>query len=298
MLSRLPFVFKMNWDSIRRLVVIGNALFLLNSCGGNSLSMFTQSQSSNEALYGDIEAKLNAADYAGVISLIQAQSAGFQSLDRVKYYLGNAYLGKCGFQLSTFSDKYSANTATQLFQKYAYSFSGVTVEPASCALAQTVFESISEGSDYASKKTFSLLMVGFSKIGTYLKSDLDQDDDGVAEKDPCLDTDFSDANAKQVISGLGLVLNNFSGLVGDVLGADSVTQITNFQTACEGVLGVGNCGITDPNSATVDATMIAAFRFMLDSANDGFGTCDTTEVTPADGDGLEMCCVPGGDPNP
>ncbi|HPI41484.1 MAG TPA: hypothetical protein PLJ21_11810 [Pseudobdellovibrionaceae bacterium] len=290
---------RLNLHFVFKPLAISFLFFLtLTSCGGNSLSPFTQSQNSTEALYVEIEKKLNISDFDGVVDLIIAQSAGFQTLDRVKYYLGNAYLGKCGFGLSTFSEKYGSVTASQMFQKYAYSFTGVTVDPPSCGLAQAAFESIADDSSYGSKKAFSLLMVGFSKIGTYLKSDLDQDDDGVAEKDPCLDTDLSDADAKQVISGMGLILNNFSGIVGDILGAESTSDITNFQTACEGVLGVGNCSITDANSSTIDPTMIAAFRFLLDSSNDGFGTCDTTEITPADGDGIEMCCVPGGDPNP
>ncbi len=275
-------------------------LFFLTvtSCGGNSLSPFTQSQNSTEALFVEIEKKLNLSEFDGVIDLIVAQSASFKTLDRVKYYLGNAYLGKCGFAFSTFSEKYESVSASQMFQKYAYSFTGIAVDPPSCSLAQAAFESIADDSYYGSKKAFSLLMVGFSKMGTYLKSDLDTDDDGVAEKDPCLDTDLSDDHVKQVITGMGLILNNFSGIVGDILGTDSTSDISDFQTACEGILGVGNCSITDPNSSTIDPTMIAAFRFLLDSSNDGFGTCDTTEVTPADGDGIEMCCVPGGDPNP
>lgn len=291
----LPFAFKKLSKFLVRVVLF---TLILNSCGGNSLAPFTKSQSSTEALYVDIEKLLDLADYDGVVTKIQAQSSAFQALDRVKYYLGNAYLGKCGFTLSSFSTNYGNQEVTQIFKKYAFSFTGITVDPPSCGLAQSAFESIDNASAYGSKKNFSLLMVGFSKIGTYLKNDLDTDDDGIAEKDPCLSDDLSDEHVRQVISGMGLLLNNFSGLVGDVLGADSSSNITNFQTACESVLGVGNCNITDPNSTAIDEIMIAAFRFLLDSANDGFGSCDTTEVDPADGDGLAMCCIPGGDPNP
>lgn len=286
----------------------------LSSCGDNAFEPYAQNSTTDEAVLYDVETLMNDQDYAGVISKIGDQSAAFKARTDVMEYLTEAYLGKCGFQFLDFFSDFGGVSDTQLFRKFTFAFSGRTISPSDCYTAQLKAEELSSSSE---KKTMLLLFVGMAKFGTYLRASLDVDGsagngNGVAEKSACTTANISDANMKQVVTGLGLILQNFAGLIGDLLGADTSTAITTFLTDCEAALGAGNCSITDPTVAgfnnDVDTDLngsndanskVLAFRAMIDASSTmGVGTCSAGENTTNDGDGQKRCDVPLCETNP
>lgn len=282
-------------------------LVWLSSCGDNAFEPYAQNSTTDEAVLYDVETLMNDQDYAGVISKIGGQSSAFKARTDVMEYLTEAYLGKCGFQFLEFFSDFGGVSDTQLFRKFTYAFSGRSVSPSDCYTAQLKAEELTSASE---KKTMLLLFVGMAKFGTYLRASLDVDGsagtgNGTAEKSACLKANISDADMKQVITGLGLILQNFAGLLGDLLGADTSTAIASFQTSCEASLGAGNCTLTDPtvagfnNDVDTDAngsndsnSKILAFRAIIDASSSmGLGTCNAGENATNDGDGQKKCDV-------
>ena len=259
-----------------------------SSCGQNPLKELASKTDTDAAKYSDILKLLNDQKFDDVIEYIDEQSSEFQALEQTIEYKGQAQLGKCGFTFATFIDGMSNSAATQFMQKFAFAFQGRTIDPASCFAAQQTFENLS---DSATNKNLSLLFVGMAKMGTYARQSLDTNDDGVVDADACQAGALSDDNAKQVITGLGLIIMNFAGLLGDLAGADISQSVNDFKTSCEAEVGAGLCSITDPTDPGLNGAAVTAFRLLLDSNTFGFGDCDITEDTPEDGDGLRFCCL-------
>ncbi|WP_413580477.1 hypothetical protein [Bdellovibrio sp. HCB288] len=95
-------------------------------------------------------------------------------------------------------------------------------------------------------------------------------------------TKYLSANAmKRVASGFGLVLENFAAL-SDALGSGtSIDSIGDLSADCDAALaaipgaGAGCATMTTP--AAVSDEMVYAMRFMMDSAEFGWGTCSIAD---------------------
>ena len=279
-------------------ILILAPLVWLSSCGDNAFEPFAQNSTTDEAVMYDVETLMNDQDYAGVITKITAQTTAFQARTDVMEYLTEAYLGKCGFQFLDFFSYFGGVSDNQLFRKFSYAFSERAVSPSDCYTAQLKAEELSSSSE---KKTMLLLFIGMAKFGTYLRASLDVDGsagngNGVAEKSACTTANISDANMKQVITGLGLILQNFAGLIGDLLGADTSTAITTFLADCEAALGDVDTDLNGSNDAN---SKVLAFRAMIDASSSmGLGTCNAGEGSTNDGDGQKRCDVPICEINP
>lgn len=265
-----------------KLLMVMSVFVFVSSCGRNPLSDLSQAQTSDAALYEDILKKLDSQSYAAAVTYIQAQSATFQAQDKTLEYLGEAYLGLCGFNFLDFASNYGNVSGSQMLKKFTYAFNRVTVDPTYCDSAYNTLKNLSESN---ANKHMLLLATGMSRLGTYLKTKLDLDGNGVIDR--TLDANYctsggaaplTDAHAKKAFAGLGLILQNFVGIAGDLLGDSASASISTFLSTCEAALGAGNCTITD--EANVTDPMVTSFRLLLDTSSDGFGSCT-----------LPACCL-------
>jgi hypothetical protein len=120
---------------------------------------------------------------------------------------------------------------------------------------------------------------------------------------------MSTTNIKRVASGLGLILENMTSLTDALGGGTTIGAIGDMSDACDSAMsaitGAATSCATMTTPASVSPEMVYAMRFMMDSAEFGFGTCSIdnsvtfisniatfTQPVPAD-----LCCpttsIPG-----
>ncbi|QLY26101.1 hypothetical protein [Bdellovibrio sp. KM01] len=88
---------------------------------------------------------------------------------------------------------------------------------------------------------------------------------------------MSTANIKRVASGLGLILENMASLTDALGGGTTIGALGDLSDACDdamsAITGVATSCATMTTPAAVSSEMVYAMRFMMDSAEFGFGTC-------------------------
>jgi hypothetical protein len=284
--------------------------FLVATCGGNSMEEFGTANNSLQSVTHQALIYLNAGNYAAAISYITSQDGATQNNQTVREMLGEAYLGMCGFNFVDFYTNFSASGApSAFFAKLMYAFKGKTVDPSYCQLAQTTIELLPSTN---SNKSLLLLNTGMAKIGTVLKSHLDTNNDGLI--DAALSRKYCPAavgnstiatctnnngacglkkDMRYVITGFGLIIMNFTGVINSLLGDSSLSAtLTSVNSTCEAAVGgggAGSCSITDPSSASLTANFQNSFRIILDDANTfGFGNTAHCNLSAAD---VASCCL-------
>lgn len=272
---------------IARMMMSFSIVFLNLSCAGNFYQAAAQ-KTTSKALIESARNSLDALDYsAAVTSLLQLQTSdnatyltcktedGVRTCPRE--LLAGAYAGRCGFTLLPFITSVSSSTGA-VFKFLMNSFTSISVIPADCYSAQVVMETFSASEQTSDQKIF-LALLGMAKIGTYLRSIADTDQDGVADAayDSCNSTKLSDTNLNQIITGMGLFIN-YSAALSSTGGAG--TSFTSISNTCT-LLGI-SCNITDPNSASITASVRDAFRDLIKSTDMG--------VETACGNYTPVCC--------
>ena len=259
--------------------------FYLTACGANIFSA-SASKTSDESLYEDALKLIDDADFDGAIAKILLMTTANQNTEEVQRSLAGAYAGKCGLIFLDMMEGLSSGTGTP-FNIFMSGFTSITVTPASCYTSQTTLET-KFGATAAARDNSDVNMfmavLGMAKIGTYLREKADADQDGVVDAafNACNAGSISDAEVKQVGTGLGMVIDNFTAVAAAVSGGSgALDAIANLQAACA-LMPSNPCTITDPNSASWDATRIKAIRSIIKSTSYGIQSC-------ADA-GIVTCC--------
>jgi hypothetical protein len=279
---------KMNFRS-RAYLVISFFLSTMNlSCAGNFYKATAQKETS-PALVEAARNALDLLDYdTAITSLLLLQTKDLTSYMTCKTDLGirncprellaGAYAGRCGFTLLPFSASISSSTGA-VFKFLMNSFTSVNVVPADCYKAQQVMETFTAAELTADQKLF-LALLGMAKMGTYLRSSADTDKDGVTDAtfDSCSTSKISDADVKQVITGMGLFITYSASLSST---GSATSSLTTISTLCTG-LGI-NCSITDPNSSSITTSIVDTFRDLIKSTDYG--------VETACGNFTPLCCL-------
>lgn len=270
------------WKDVLKILLIYISVFSL-SCGENAFKELT-TKTTDEALLFDAAVLINQGEYTSAIAKINAMTTNGRTSKEAYRLLASAYAGRCGFLFFTFLTNLSAATGT-LFAIFMKTFTTTTVIPSDCYQSQLALEGGYGGtaSNRPTDINFLLALIGISKIGTTLRADADADKDGVVDAaySSCDNTKISDADIKQVITGLGLLIANITA-VSATLASGVSTAITNLQTACAAIPGdpLAGCSITDPNSASLNAGAVGAMRDLLKEQTYGIESCvDPTFTT-------------------
>ncbi|NUM59162.1 MAG: hypothetical protein HUU56_11050 [Bdellovibrionaceae bacterium] len=257
----------------------------LGSCGGN-LFQLTAKKDTTEAVYQDMKVALNNLDYDTAISKaleLQTKDSSFylkcEKIDGMKICpredLAGAYASKCGLNFVTFVSSLTSSSGSP-FLFFMQKFKSVTITPAMCYEAQKVIETF--GADSTSRTTeqnLFMAILGMAKMGTYLRDAADQDQDGSADStyDSCSsDVDpntsakgISEEYLRQVVSGMGLVIDNLASVTAALSGGSSaLTALETIKNTCGAA-----CSITDPNSSSFNPTVT---RNLLKSSDQGIET--------------------------
>lgn len=285
MLRKLHSVFKTRNSYAIELLVLGSIFSV--GCGGNFFQL-TAKKDTSEAIYQDARDALNDLDYDTAISKIvelQGKDSTFylrcEKVDGIKICpredLAGAYASKCGLNFVTFVSSLTSSTGSP-FLFFMQKFKSVSVVPASCYEAQKVIETFgATPGARTSEQNLFMAVLGMAKMGTYLRdaADVNQDGDADGTYSSCNSSSISADYLRQVISGMGLVIDNIAAVSAVVSGNSSaLTDLETIRTSCGSA-----CAITDPNSSSFDETVT---RRLLRSSDNG--------IEPSSGCTLITCC--------
>lgn len=264
-------------------------LILQTSCGGNLFKEISKS-TSDEALIVDAQKYIDDGSWTDAITVIEQQmTASARTRSDVIEMWAGAYAGRCGQSFIALVNGLSSSTGAP-FLFFMKAFQAITVIPADCYTAQQKMEIIGDATKRTSDENFFMFFLGISKIGSYLKSKADiSPTDGAADSsfDPCDKSKISDTEVAQVITGLGLILDNITA-VGSSISNNST--ISSMNTLCNS-LGF-SCVITDPNSSSITSTVSAVFRQLIATSDFGIqSTCTSSQLLPTTG--VSPCCPSG-----
>lgn len=300
----------------KRILILLMSLALTTSCGEpNLLTEFSQTDS-DEALYFEAKKQIDNLQWDTAIDIIENQmGSAYAARVDVKETLAGAYAGKCGFTFIDIVTGLSNSPSANLFPFFMSIFAGQTLTPSACDQAISIISSLGNASQRSQDQNLFLTILGIARIGTTLGAKLDPTADGVA--DGVYSTDYNvchnysggaatdgyglplpapqppaeparsitDAEAKRVASGIGMIFENMAAL-GSVLSGDNAT-LTSLQetlTDCEAIAGVGNCTATSVDA--VSPELLYVIRVLLDVNGMGFGTCVIGDTYPA----ATACC--------
>lgn len=203
------------------------ALFLL-SCS-NVLKGMSR-QDSDEALYEDALKAMNAYDWNSAIEKFQSMSSAFLNNTRaVRQNYAGALAGKCGLDFLSYTNTLSSSSpggSVTVFQWFMSAFNQKNVSPTHCTLSELQIKTL--GASPASRtvgENFFMVVLGMVKIGTILRNRADIDGtsnlgDGTTDAsfNACSTTPagaanvLSDDEVKEIITGLGLAIENVASL--------------------------------------------------------------------------------------
>jgi len=248
----------------------------LSSCGGNFYKEIS-SKGTPEALLEDAQNALDDQDYDVAIEKLEEMKVSYsasyltcETRDGVRNCpretLAGAYAGRCGFNFLTFVGTISGSSGA-VFKFLMNNFTSIAVSPDDCYEAQKVIESIGSPAALSSDQQVFMALLGMAKMGVYLRSDLDTDQDGNGDGAgfSCNTAKISDTHVKQVVTGLGLFLTYSASLSSSGSAIDDLEDIS--------VLCGAACNITDPTNPSLDATVVDSFRDLFESTQYGVGAC-------------------------
>lgn len=237
------------------------------SCGGN---LFEEAsvKNSEDSILQEIQKAVNELRFDDAILLITENPSLVPESRENKMLFASAYAGKCGVTFTQLIDSVGNATGTPILTAMI-SFASTATTPAACVTAQGYLEDIGANSARTTNENIALFLLGFAKVGVYLKPIADAAapfgavDPGF---DGCTGGNLPESNVKQMMSGLALMVENYdavSSYLSIGLGAD----LTSIESDCGAA-----CTETDA-SAISDPTAIEIFRRLIESNEYGVGNC-------------------------
>jgi hypothetical protein len=250
--------------------------------GCSNIFQGVANKTSDEALFDDVQTLMDKQEWDEAITKLEAMSTDYKARPDVIESWAGIYAGKCGLNfIDYFQALGDANLGgTTIFGYFMAAWSGETVNPSYCTLAQAKMEEISAlPSGRTSGQNLFMAVLGMVKIGVYLKENFPAD--GVAAS-VCTSTPSSDAVIKEVVTGMGLITTNITYLTAVLSNSSLTGSLDTVNTVCSSFPGA--CGKTDPDDVTTGD--LDAFRDLLktDRTNPtaplGIGNCVDPTVVP------------------
>jgi hypothetical protein len=293
----------------KRLFRVLISLVFLTTTSCSNIFESSSKQDSDEAIFENAKKNVDAQNWDAALSDFASLSASFAARKEVVEYWASAHAGKCGLNFVDFFTTLGSLGSDALFKTLMNSFTNVNVSPYHCYLAQLKMEEIGPTPSTRSvSQNLFMLILGLTRIGTYLRASADQDNDDnmdgtfnacvagaygstVADRVAAgLDDKLSNEEVKMIVTGLGLLITSLTGAVESLIGGGLGNTVDDLVAACDN-LSPGACNITDPtDTATLTAGFITNFRYVLHTStlnptiNIGAGNCNDPVIT--------NCCTP------
>lgn len=231
----------------------------------------TANKGTPEAVYYQAKMRLNDRDYTGAIRLLESLGTSFLSRRDVALIYASAHSGRCGLEFVSFVESLSSIGSDSLFPFLMESFvNGTDEKIADCLLSESILAGLG---DYTQRLSDENILMGFSsltKVGTILSRYFDLDGDGIADAgvDHCDETDFPEAQVREIGTGMANAILSISTVASDI-SSDALSDITSY---CDMNVNLNVfCTNTDP--ASYSANEVRALRQLMGSSDLGVGTC-------------------------
>jgi hypothetical protein len=246
------------------------ATYIITSCGENAFKSLAV-KDSGDAIFEDALNLIDQQDYDTAITKILSLPSSYLSNTDVKEALAGAYAGKCGLHFLNLVTELGKTSATTFFMQLMTVYQTKTPQIASCLLSEDVMKSFGTVGQRTSDQNFFLLIYGFAKIGLFLRHFADADQNGATDAtfDSCDATDISDANVRELFTGLGLMVENITGITTTIAGGNADDGLNAITALCTS-FGV-DCAITNTSSVTND--MVSTMRDLMKSNTIGIESC-------------------------
>lgn len=224
---------------------------LISSCGGNLFESMSN-KDSHDAVIQDVQKLVNELRFSDAVELIEANSDLTVTDRRELMLFASAYAGSCGLTFAEVFDSLETAGGSPMFF-IMNAFRNRIVNPARCFTAQQWLQRIGTVANRTSTENIAMFLIGFAKVGTYLRNRADTSASGVGDGvvdptfDSCDNADLPRDEVKQIITGFGLMIENIAAL-GSNLSAGMTADINNLNAACT-LLGL-NCTTTNPAAVT------------------------------------------------
>lgn len=261
---------------LTRIIVLMILMFLSSSCGGNFFESMS-GQTSHDAFVQDIRNLVNDLKFDEAIAMIENASS-FQAANRDEMLLiASAYAGSCGVTFADVFESLATATGSPMYFMMS-SFTTKVLQPSRCHTAQQWIEQIGNSASRTTTENVAMFLVGFGKVGTYLRNRADTNASGIGDGtvdvgyDSCSNASLPIDEVKQVMTGFGLMIDNISALGTNVSG-DLSSNIGVIDTACT-TFGF-SCSETDPTAiADGDADLFRNAVKSHSTTQVGIETCD------------------------
>lgn len=300
-------------SSLASVIKIGVRIFMalvfLITTSCSNIFESASNQNSDEAHFESAKKNVDAQSWDAALSDFDSLSADFAAREDVVEYWASAHAGKCGLNFVDFFTTLGSLGSNALFKTLMNSFTNLSVSPYHCYLAQLKIEEIAPSPSTRSvSQNLFMLILGLTRIGTYLRASADQDNDDsmdgtfnacvagsygstlAAREAAGVDDELSDEEVKMIVTGLGLLVTSLTGAVEGLIGGSLGTTVDDLVAACDAI-SPGACNITDPtDTVTLTAGFITNFRYVLHTSttnptiNIGAGGCADPVIT--------NCCTP------
>jgi hypothetical protein len=234
-------------------IIFTSVLVIATGC--SNIFKAASNQTTDEAKLEEIRKLTNSKNWDDALTQLQSLSTEEKAKTSTIEIWASVYAGRCGLDFAQYlSDLTDADLSTStMFKYFMNAFTGVTVHPSDCDLAQAKMEEISTVSaNRTTSQNLFMAILGMVKIGVYLRSIADVNGTGNLGNDAadtpadggtydsCDTTKLTKVNVQKIMTGLGLVTSNATAL-GAVLGSGSISDaLDGINTVCN-----GSCGITD-----------------------------------------------------
>ncbi len=226
----------------KKISIVTVMILALSFSGCANIFSASAKKDTDEAIFEDAQKYVDSADYDNALLKFALLSSSYQARTEVKETWAATYAGKCGLNFITFFNALSSTSlsGTTFFKYLMNTFTGSTIYPSYCDLAQAKIEEIgTTSSSRSTSQNMFMAILGMAKIGTYLRSIADVTENGGlgdgsvdGTYDSCNTGSMSDTNLDQIIVGMGLITDNSTALT-TVLGAGTIsTSLTQISTVC------------------------------------------------------------------
>ena len=229
---------------------------------------------SDAAIFYQAQMEIDIPNFTKALETLTSASAKGLATRPGRLVMASAYAGRCGLNLVDLATKISNGGTNTIYTTLLAAFKTVataSTAPDDCYQAEQNIVAIPSASAQTDDYIF-LAFNSLAKIGVTLAKVADLDDDGVV--DPAFNacTTMTDADVRQVGTGLTLTMLGLSKSGFSVNGGNAFTDVC---TRLESVTGsAAICEKT--NASDFSATELLALRAMMKSTEIGFGTCGGT----------------------
>jgi hypothetical protein len=229
---------------------------------------------SDAAIFYQAQMEIDIPDFNRALTTLALATPRGLATRQGRLVTASAYAGRCGLALVDLASKVANSGSNSLYTTLLAAFktvSNTSTAPDDCYSAEQNIVAIPAASAQKDDYIF-LAFTSLAKIGTSLAKVADTDDDGVVDPSFNACTTMTDADVRQIGTGLTLTMLGLTNSGFAMNGGSAFTDVCTRLAAAAGSASI----CTKTTASDFSASELLALRAMMKSSEIGFGTCGGT----------------------